>query len=225
MGFNYSPKYYSELIFSVNLSSPSLVLLGISFGEKTAVGWQYGENSYATIAWREPKNAPFFRGGTMKPRLCKLLVNLLFPLDAVVLDPFCGHGGILREIADTDSFAVGIEIDKKIVRELKENNRFFKYDDRIAIILGNALKPPIRSKGIQMAIFDPPYAIQTTTKGFDPSELIIRWLETQFVGTKVVLTTSLTILDVLPKGWVVDFDEHDYVHKSLTRRARRIRRE
>jgi tRNA G10 N-methylase Trm11 len=209
----------------VDLEHPDQKLYAVSWGAHTAVGWVYGENTYSLISWREPKKSTYFRGGSMKPRLCRLLINLIQPLHPVVMDPFCGHGGILREIADLGSFAVGIEISKKVIRELKENNQFFGYDDRIAIIMGDALVAPLRRNAIMMVATDPPYAIQTTTKGMDRDDLLKTWLISQPKGVKLVFTTPAGMMNELPDGWRMDFDGNDYVHKSLTRRARRVYKE
>ncbi|MHA2249817.1 MAG: RsmD family RNA methyltransferase [Candidatus Kariarchaeaceae archaeon] len=207
---------------TVDLQRPKLKFYAVSWGEQSFVGWVYGENKYAQISWREPKKSPYFRGGGMKPRLCKLLVNLLYPFDPIILDPFCGHGGILREIAESGNFALGIEVSKKVARELKENNRYFGYDDRIAIIIGDSLKQPLRRHAVNMAVTDPPYAIQTTTIGMDREILVSMWLSRQEIPMKIVLTTPTSMLNKLPKGWRMDFEGDDYVHKSMTRRARRI---
>ncbi len=208
--------------YKVNLTNPNSKFYCVSWGKKSALGWVFGEKKYSEIAYREPKKLPYFRGGTMKPRLCRLLVNLLHPLHASVLDPFCGHGGLLREIADLGSFAVGIEINKKITRELKENNRCLDYDGLIAIIMGDSIRPPFRKKAFFMSITDPPYAIQTTTKGIARDVLFKSWMHEQPIKMKIVFTTPTDMIEQLPTGWIVDFDGYDYVHKSLTRRVRRM---
>ncbi|MHA2097061.1 MAG: DNA methyltransferase [Candidatus Kariarchaeaceae archaeon] len=207
---------------SVNLTNPDFEYYIITWKYASCLGWVHERISYQRIAARAPKMGPYFRGGGMKPRLCRLLVNLLQPLSSVILDPFCGHGGILRELADLGSFGVGIEINKKLCRELLANNRHFGYEDVIAIIMGDSIKSPLRMGAYDQAITDPPYAIQTTTKGLDREELILKWLQVQNKGLKLVFTTPDTMLLNLPSAWKVDIDEEDFVHKSLTRRIRRI---
>ncbi|MFV2014322.1 MAG: hypothetical protein ACC656_02750 [Candidatus Heimdallarchaeota archaeon] len=205
----------------VSLKNPEFKLIVISWQNGSCLGWLHATISFDSIAARAPKMGPYFRGGGMKPRLCRTLVNLLYPMSSLVLDPFCGHGGILREIADIGSFALGIEINKKLCRELLANNRYFGYDDVVAIIMGDSIHQPLRKSSYTQAITDPPYAIQTTTKGLDREDLLLKWLYNQNIGLKFVFTTPNTMLPSLPSKWVVDLDQEDYVHRSLTRRIRR----
>ncbi len=206
----------------VDLKNETNAYIIISWNSGSVMGWLYKTVEYTPIAQRSPKMSPYFRGGGMKSRLCRLLVNLLSPLDSVILDPFCGHGGILREIADLGSFGVGIEINKKLCRELLANNRHFGFDNKIAIIMGDSLKAPLRKNSYNQAVTDPPYAIQTTTMGFNPADLLNKWLSNQREGLKLVFTTSKTMLQELSDDWKVDLDKEDFVHKSLTRRVRRV---
>lgn len=206
----------------VNLKDPEFQYRAISWENGTCLGWLHAKISFDGIASRAPKMGPYFRGGGMKPRMCRTLVNLLYPLSPIVLDPFCGHGGILREIADLGSFAVGIEINKKLCRELLANNRHFGYVDVIAIVMGDSLSAPFRKNAYNQAITDPPYAIQTTTKGLDREDLLVQWLEKQTKGLILVFTTPDNMLHSLPSQWEVNLDQKDFVHKSLTRRIRRV---
>lgn len=205
----------------VNLMNPQFQYRAISWANGSCLGWLHATISFDGIASRAPKMGPYFRGGGMKPRMCRTLVNLLYPMSSVVMDPFCGHGGILREIADLGSFAIGIEINKKLCRELLGNNRHFGYADVIAIIMGDSLSPPFRKNAYNQAITDPPYAIQTTTKGLDREDLLSQWLQKQTKGLKLVFTTPENMLHSLPSQWEVNLDQKDFVHKSLTRRIRR----
>ncbi|OLS26490.1 MAG: tRNA (guanine(10)-N2)-dimethyltransferase [Candidatus Heimdallarchaeota archaeon LC_2] len=206
----------------VNLTMNDKTYMIISWKDGSVMGWIHKTVDYKPIASRAPKMSPYFRGGGMKSRLCRLLVNLLFPLNNIILDPFCGHGGILREIADLGSFGIGIEINKKLCRELLANNRHFGYDDRIGIIMGDSLMAPLRKNAYKQVATDPPYAIQTTTKGLDPSVLLNNWLSKQENGVKLVFTTPKTMLVNLSEQWTIEIDKDDFVHKSLTRRVRRV---
>ncbi len=207
---------------NVHLKQPDRQLIAISWGPKAAIGWLQFQKKFSDISWRAPKFTPYSRGGGMKPRLCRTLVNFHGELSATMLDPFCGHGGILREIADQGKFAVGIEISKKVCFELLDNNKQTNYDHKIAPILGDALSSPFRKKAITQVVTDPPYAIQTTTKGEDREELVKKWLELQDYDQQVVISLPDTVLRELPVDWTLNLDVSDYVHGSLTRRIRKI---
>lgn len=206
----------------VDLNNPDYELLILAWDNSAAMGWLKGEIKYSSINDRAPKNSPYFGGGAMKPLLSRICVNLLQPLSAIVLDPFCGHGGMLREIADMGSFAIGIEISTRVIRQASFNNRFHKYEDMINLIQADSLYPPFRNAGINSIVTDPPYARQTTTIGRDRDELLYDWFNILDGSMKIVITTPTEMLIDTPISWQVDIDTEDYVHKSLTRRIRRM---
>ncbi len=209
----------------VNLLNPDSKLVVLAWDDMAAMGWQEGEIEYSSINYRAPKNSPYFGGGAMKPLLSRICVNLLQPLKAIVLDPFCGHGGMLREIADLGSFAIGIEISTRVIRQASFNNRHHDYADLINLIQGDSLSPPFRKGGIQAIVTDPPYARQTTTIGRDRDKLMYDWFNILDGPMKIVITTPTNMFVDTPKSWQVDIDTEDYVHKSLTRRIRRMIKE
>lgn len=206
----------------VDLSNPADELLILAWDCSAAMGWLKGEILYSSINDRAPKNSPYFGGGAMKPLLSRICVNLLQPLNPIVLDPFCGHGGMLREIADMGAFAIGIEISTRVIRQASFNNRFHKYEDLINLIQADALYPPFRNGAINAVVTDPPYARQTTTIGRDTDELLYNWFNILDESMKIVITTPTNMMIDSPESWHVDIDTEDYVHKSLTRRIRRM---
>jgi len=210
---------------NVDLKNPDKQLIAISWGPKAAIGWLEFQKKFNDINWRAPKFTPYSRGGGMKPRLCRTLVNLHGELSPLMLDPFCGHGGILREMADLGKFAIGIEISKKVCFEMLDNNKITNYDGKIAPIMGDALNSPFRKNAISQVVTDPPYAIQTTTKGEDREELVKKWLDLQDFDQQVVISLPDSVLRELPANWTLDLDVSDYVHGSLTRRIRKISKE
>ena len=206
----------------VNLLNPDSKLIVLTWDDMTAIGWQKDEIIYSSINYRAPKNSPYFGGGAMKPLLSRICVNLLQPLNAIILDPFCGHGGMIREIADLGSFAIGIEISTRIIRQASFNNRHHGYADLINLIQGDSLFPPFRKGGIQAVVTDPPYARQTTTIGRDRDKLLYDWFNILDGPMKIVITTPTNMFVDTPKSWQIEIDAEDYVHKSLTRRIRRM---
>lgn len=206
----------------VNLDYPDLEYACVAWGNELALGWMYKKIPYAIFASREPKNTPYFGGGSMKPVLCRILVNLLQPLDPVVLDPFSGLGGILREIADLGSYAIGLEISYKTCYQSRLNNAFHEFDELIDVVNADSLNSPFRKGSFSMAVTDPPYAIQTTTKGRERSELIQDWLELQQKQMQFVMTIPSKMEIKIPNDWKVLFSAEDYVHRSLTRKARKM---
>lgn len=208
--------------FKVDLVNPEYVYQVYTYGENTLMGWVSHNIPFSEVQNRAPKKSPYFGGGALKPHLSRLLVNLLQPLDPYILDPFSGHGGILREIAEMDVTAIGFEINPKLSKECKINNYHFRKQDFILLVICDSLSPPIRRYGISQVVSDPPYAIQTTTSGRDREELLREWLKNQVKGLIMVFCTPTKMLNKVPWEWKVLLDKNDYVHKSLTRRVRKM---
>lgn len=204
----------------VNLDNPTMYFRVINFQDKLVLGWIYTIVDFQRIENRSPKNSPFFGGGAMKSMLSKTLVNLLTPLSPLVLDPFCGHGGFLREISATGNFALGIEINSKIARECKINNNYHD-EEAIQVIIGDALNQPFRRKSISQVVSDPPYAHQSTTKGRDREELVEEWLKKSDQRELVITLPDSMNIDI-PSQFKLKFTEKDYVHNSLTRVVRKL---
>lgn len=216
--------FHSNPQLSVDLEHPQHRFYVYHWQSGILYGWVYREISYSEIGKRAPKESPFFGGGAMKPLLCRILVNLLYPHKAVIMDPFCGQGGILREIGDLSLFGIGIEVSSRVIREAKINNSYHKYDGVINLILGDSLKPPLRKQAIQQVVSDPPYAMQTTTKGIEPLELFTKWLAVQDKGTTAVVTLPSKMLIQINNDWEEEFAISDFVHKSLIRVARKLKK-
>lgn len=208
--------------FKVDLVNPQFVYQAYTYGDNTVMGWVSHNISFSEVQDRAPKKSPYFGGGALKPHLSRLLVNLLQPLDPYILDPFSGHGGILREIAEMNATAIGFEISPKLSNECKVNNYHFKKQDLILLVTCDSLSPPIRRDGLQQVVTDPPYAIQTTTIGRDRDELLREWMKNQIKGLIMVFCTPTKMLNKVSQEWKVLLDKNDYVHKSLTRRVRKI---
>jgi tRNA G10 N-methylase Trm11 len=115
-------------------------------------------------------------------------------------------------------------VSPRVIREAKINNSHHKYDGVINLILGDSLTPPLRKQAIQQVVSDPPYAMQTTTKGIDPIELFTKWSAVQDKGTTVVVTLPSTMPIQINDDWEEEFAISDFVHKSLIRVARKLKK-
>lgn len=207
---------------TVNLKDPENRFYCIAFEDKIAAGWVHSSFDFTELSRKSPKESPFFGGGAMKAMLTKILVNLLSSKTAIVLDPFCGHGGFLRAIADQNHFALGLEIKSTLARECRINNEYLSYDGKINVLIADATKPPYRRNSVSDIVTDPPYAIQTTTKGKDKEDLISQWLGHIERDTRIVFTLPDTVQLGDLQDWNVSYEITDYVHSSLTRVVRKM---
>ncbi len=207
----------------IDLKHPEEVVAIVVWSGGIAVSRFVREIKASTITKRAPKNLPNSKGGAMKQTIAKLMVNShrMKPGD-YVLDPFCGHGGLLYEMVEAGYTPIGIELDSRIVGQAVENMNYLGYRDRIHLIHGDALSPPLRRGVIEYVVTDPPYALQTTTSGRTVEEIILQWLGTFTDKVVISMATPNESLKELPDRWITLKTSTDYVHKGLTRRMRLI---
>ena len=213
---------YGDLIknkykhMKVDLKNPQIKYMIILVGRKSYLGWVYYEmNNRMKQLTMAPKNLPFGGGGAMKPYFVKLLVNLLENDNDIILDPFSGHGGILREIENSGYQCVGFEISYKIIRESLINNKY-NNKNNISLIVCDALKAPLRKNAIKQVVTDPPYFIQTSTKADIKEKIVDKWLNDQKYKKVIFAFPKRTRVDI-PKNYKIVEEVDEYIHRSLTR--------
>jgi tRNA (guanine10-N2)-dimethyltransferase len=207
----------------VKLKDPANTFAVLVYSKEIIFGRLIKEQRAAAINWKSPKNLPYFRGGAMKSIVARLMVNLYsVEKSNYIMDPFCGHAGILIELADMGHYPIGLDLDGKILRQAQVNLRHINYDDRITLIMGDAINLPIRKKALSYMVTDPPYSIQTTTSGKEVGNLVIEWLNNVNKPIHITLAMPNDILDVLPDKWQVKKSVKDFVHRSLIRHIRLI---
>ncbi len=102
---------------------------------------------------RDVKHRPFFHPASMNARFARFLVNAAGVMpDDVVLDPFCGAGGILLEAGMVGAEVVGVDIDERMVRGCRENLNYYGLKGKV--IHGDARRIDITADVI---VTDPPY--------------------------------------------------------------------
>ncbi len=81
-----------------------------------------------------------------------------------VVDVFCGTGSLgLESLSRGASSCLFVDMDRDAIRILRENIQTLGLDERAAVVQGSALagywSVSLRPKSIQVAFFDPPYAM------------------------------------------------------------------
>jgi tRNA (guanine10-N2)-dimethyltransferase len=124
---------------------------------------------------REPHKRPCYRPGTMKPCLARALVNLAqIPSDGtqIMLDPFCGVGGIVLEACNMNIKALCSDLDSNMVLCAKKNIEFFNCTNNIEVLLADATKTFLKSLSVDAIVTDPPYGRQSIPRGSSLKKLI-----------------------------------------------------
>jgi tRNA (guanine10-N2)-dimethyltransferase len=168
---------------------------------------------------RNPGKREFFHPGVMMPRMVRTLVNIacVQPHD-IVLDPFCGTGGILIEADLLGAQAIGSDFDPLMVMGSRQN---IPESD---LMLADATQLPFGDDTVDVVVTDFPYGQSVCIKKADTMDMlygdaleeICRVLKP---GKRAVVVTHRDISPIAAEYFTV-LQRHDQrVHKSLTRRV------
>lgn len=120
----------------VSLNDPVSEVHLFSIADKIVVTkllWRNQERFFDRRSHLRPRNHPT----SLNPKLARAMVNLAGPT-AVLLDPFCGAGGILIEGSLVGRTMTGVDIDNQQIARAEENLAY--YDLTATLTVGNATK-------------------------------------------------------------------------------------
>jgi tRNA (guanine10-N2)-dimethyltransferase len=168
---------------------------------------------------RNPGKRDFFHPGVMMPRMARTLVNLACARKGdILLDPFCGTGGLLIEAGLLGTYPVGSDFDPFMIQGSIKNSPASSF------LQADATSLPFRDRSIDTIVTDFPYGQSVCIKKSDTMDQLyadaleeIRRLIRP--GRRAVVVTHRDISDIAARYMTV-LQKHDQrVHKSLTRRV------
>jgi len=202
----------------IDLNNPELKILYYA-NEKSIISIWEKENKtyYSKCLEHHIRYRPYFSPISIHPRIARSMVNLSnCPIGGSIIDPFCGTGGILIEIANMEIEAIGIDILKKMAEY--SNGNLKHYNLKAKIINGDIEK--LKNCNFEAIVTDPPYGISTTTKGEGVEKLMERSLElfAKKMKTKQRLVMAVSNPKLVQnKNYTTIHKFEWYIHKSLTR--------
>ncbi|ODS35147.1 MAG: hypothetical protein A7316_04335 [Candidatus Altiarchaeales archaeon WOR_SM1_86-2] len=208
----------------VDLTAPDVTVQCFS-GAEYFVGIKI-DVSRENFEGRKPQHRPYFHPTSMHPKIARVLVNLArVKAGDRILDPFCGTGGILIEAGLMGIDAVGLDIDERMVSGAKKNLEFYGISGDAGV--GNALEIDKKFQQMDAVVTDLPYG----RSSFIPDPDLKRFCSKFIVSAYRVLKKGACLVLVLPIEYEPDFsgfeivERHDlYIHKTLTRRIRVLRK-
>ncbi len=198
----------------VDLKAPKTRIDLFHRGDKILCGVLEGENDQ-DFESRKTHNRKSPHPSSMHPKLCRWFVNRTGIRKGVLIDPFCGSGGILIEAALMGFDVEGYDIDPPMIDRAKDNLEGSKVN--IHLELRDALS--LKGKMAFIAT-DLPYGRATKANDLIPL----------YEGFLDLLEKNLTGCAVIGYPDFVDFEElvakrslkvaglyQYYLHKSLTK--------
>ena len=175
--------------------------------------FQTGRGEYEK---RRPGDRPFFHPGVMMPRMARAIVNLArVPAGGVLLDPFCGTGGILLEASLLGIDAAGCDHDPLMAAGSLRNV------PSAMVFRADARSLPVRDASADAIVTDLPYGQSVILMAESRDELLHRSLaEVARIlrpGRIAVVVSNCDISTFLPPDLRLTERYDQRVHKSLTR--------
>ncbi|PNX50186.1 MAG: hypothetical protein BV456_07540 [Thermoplasmata archaeon M8B2D] len=206
----------------VSLQNPDIEIRALISDSKLYVGLKLYEINRTQFEKRKVQFRPFFSPVSLHPRIARALVNLSnIEKNAILLDPFCGTGGILLEAGLIGAKVIGNDIEEKMIVGCRKTLDYYGINNYSLLCLDigdihNYLK------AVDAVVTDFPYGKSTTTRGENLIDLysrafqsIARILKT---GGRAVIGISRNDLIKIGKLYFSHVETHEFrTHRSLTR--------
>lgn len=173
-----------------------------------------------TYQKRMPKLRPIVKPYTLKSDMARAGVNLLGIKDGVVLDPFCGIGGILLEAYDMKFDIIGNDISWNDLRDMKINFDYYFPKSDFIRTLADSRTQFLKDNTIDGIVTDIPYGKCSRRFGED---LYGKFLESAKKYLKpnkrlVIIYANFTqFRDIALKYFSEVCEIEEYINKSMTR--------
>jgi tRNA (guanine10-N2)-dimethyltransferase len=207
----------------VSLGNPDTEYRAVFSGDRGYLGRLIRRIDRGSFELRRPGDRVFFHPGVMMPRMARALINIsLVRGGEILLDPFCGTGGMVLEAELVGAQGAGSDIDPFMVAGSRKNvpDGFFFRSDATAL--------PVRSSSIHAVATDLPYgqsvAIAAGSLEILYAEALGEIRRVLMPGRRAVVVTHRDISG--PAGDVMEITASfsQRVHRSLTRRILVLRK-
>ncbi|RBQ24064.1 tRNA (guanine(10)-N2)-dimethyltransferase [Candidatus Methanobinarius endosymbioticus] len=217
--------------FKVNLTNPESFIRVVASKKEVLAGIEKYKINKKHFQELKPHKRPFFYPGSMSPKLARCMVNLSHVKEGqLLLDPFCGTGGILIEGAMIRAKLVGSDINWKMKNGTLinlnhcSNLDYFEITDKDYEAHHIDVRELKLYEKVDAVVTDPPYGISTSTGGYQSKEIFHQFLES--IGYNMKENAYLCIAHPHYLNFDSMLDDLDFellerhsikMHKSLTR--------
>ena len=207
----------------VNLSKPKSLVRVVAHDDKLYVGIERIRLDKKHFEDSKPHKRPFFYPGSMNPKLARCMVNLSRINEGeLLLDPFCGTGGILIEAGLIGCKVVGSDVYWKMQNGTAINLDYYGITDYRTFHLD--VRELKMYEKVASVVTDPPYGISTSTGDVDGEEIFNEFFHAIYNNMKddaYLCMASPHYVDLKPMVDEVGFEIVEQygikMHRSLTR--------
>lgn len=169
---------------------------------------------------RMPKLRPIKMPYTLKSDMARCAINLLGLRKGLILDPFCGIGGILLEGYDMGFDVVGNDISWNDLKYFKENFDFFYPNSSYLRTLADSKTQFLKENTIDGIVTDIPYGKSSRLKGTDLYEDFLKSARNYLKPRKkliVIYAHFVEFKELALKYFSEVCEIEEYINKSMTR--------
>lgn len=207
---------------SVSLENPDVEFRLFVLGEVVFVCKSIESDLRSHLVKKQSKRLPSFHPSVMNALVAMSMCNLAkLERNHVVLDPYCGVGGILFEASRIGCRVIGMDVEWLRLRGAK-NNLVSLEDGEFNLLQGDARSIPLRS--CDRIVTDPPYGRASSTYGSKVNDLLSTLLKQipeilNKEGRACICSCSEMDLYKLAEemGFTIERKVSIRVHRSLTR--------
>ena len=207
----------------VNLTKPNTLVRVVAYKDDLYVGIERIKLNKKHFEDSKPHKRPFFYPGSMNPKLARCMVNLSRIKEGeLLLDPFCGTGGILIEAGLIGCKVVGSDIYWKMQNGTSINLDYYGITDYRTFHLD--VRELKMYEKVASVVTDPPYGISTSTGDVDGEEILKEFFHAIYDNMKddaYLCMASPHYVDLKPMVDEVGFKIVEQygikMHRSLTR--------
>lgn len=207
----------------VNLDKPTSLIRLVAFEDTVYIAIEKYKLDKKHFEDIKPHKRPFFYPGSMSPKLARCMVNLSrVKKGDLLLDPFCGTGGILIEAGLIGCKVVGSDIYWKMKNGTAINLEFCGIKDYKTFNLD--VRELKMYEEVASVVTDPPYGISTSTGNIDGDDIFKEFFNAIYDNMKddaYLCIASPHYVDLKPMMDEVGFklvEEYEIkMHRSLTR--------
>lgn len=171
----------------------------------------------------KPHKRPFFYPGSMSPKLARCMVNLSRVKEGqLLLDPFCGTGGILIEAGLIGCKVLGSDIHWKMKNGTAINLEHYGITDYRTFNLD--VRELKMYEKVSSVVTDPPYGISTSTGDIEGNDIFKEFFNSIYNNMRddaYLCMASPHYVDLKPMAEEVGFEIVEQygikMHRSLTR--------
>lgn len=207
----------------VNLSKPNSLIRIVAFENDFYIAIERIKLNKKHFEDCKPHKRPFFYPGSMSPKLARCMVNLSrVKSGQLLLDPFCGTGGILIEAGLIGCKIVGSDIYWKMKNGAAINLDHYGITDYRTFNLD--VRELKMYEKVASVVTDPPYGKSTTTGGIEGDDIFLEFFKSIYDNMRddaYLCMASPHYVDLKPMADEVGFEIMEQygikMHRSLTR--------